>query len=217
MPIDSGYRENLLAVSSMSRIVYKQIVTKFYSPPTCCTKWNNSFPELMNRWQLIFRIPFISLRETKLQYFQYRFLHRILGTNELRHRMKIIESPCCTFCGDQTETIDHLFWECQVTSSFILDVEQCILGRQFFFTKEDIFFGYKLLLKHPYNFLIFHMKYYIFGKKIKEDIPLFDEFLYKFKFHIKVEKHISNQINSRKGLSFKEYVEAFSECPMLFD
>lgn len=33
MPIDSGYRENLIAVSSMSRIVYKQIVTKLYSAP----------------------------------------------------------------------------------------------------------------------------------------------------------------------------------------
>lgn len=46
------------------------------------------------------------------------------------------------------------------------------------------------------------MKYYIFGKKISEDIPLFDEFLYKFKFPTKVEKHISNQISSRKGLSY---------------
>ena len=209
--------ESILNVPNMSRVIYQQIISTVYTVPTSCSKWNLSFPDIAESWNIIFRIPFTSVRESKIQYFQYRFLHRALGTNSLCHRMNLIENPSCTFCGNQNETLDHLFWECGITSNFILDVEQRFLGRQFVFTKQDIFFGYTLLLKHPYNFLIFYMKYYIFEKKINKGNPLIDEFLNKFKFHFRVEKYISEQKSSRKGLNMNEFKEAFSELPFLFN
>lgn len=200
-----------------SRVIYRHMITKIYSPPTSLSKWNQTFPGVNDEWSTIFRIPFLSLRETKLQYFQFRFLHRILGTNVLRHRMKLTHSPSCTFCGEHNETIEHLFWDCRLTSSFLLDVEQIMLGQQFFFSKEDFFFGYKFLPRHPYNFLIFYMKYYIFAKKLNESIPTVNEFLYKFKFHINVEKYILGNRMYRKGLTLEDYKSAFTNYPGLFD
>lgn len=123
--------EGIFSVPNMSRVIYRQIISTVCTVPTSCFKWNLNFSDIVDRWNIIFRIPFTSVHKSKIQYFQFRFLHRILGTNSLLHRMNLAENPSCTFCENHDETIDHLFWECGVTSGFILDVEQMFLGRQF--------------------------------------------------------------------------------------
>lgn len=42
----------------------------------------------------------------------------IVFTNELLFRLKMIESPLCTFCKQEIESIEHLFFYCNVTKSF---------------------------------------------------------------------------------------------------
>ena len=100
---------------------------------------------------IFFMIPFTSLNEYKIKYFQYRFINRILGTHYYLFRRNMNDNPLCTFCKNNNETIEHLFWECEVTSNFLLDIEQTFFGEQFRLFKQDLFFGYKLLIKHPYN------------------------------------------------------------------
>ena len=39
-----------------------------------------------------------------------------------------------------------------MVSSFILDEERSILKKQFFFSKQDVFFGVSQGEKHPFNF-----------------------------------------------------------------
>ena len=157
----------------------------------------------------------MSLRESKVKYFQYRFLQRILGTNVFLNRINVKPDPLCTFCAEHNETISHLFWDCSVTSNFILDIEQSVFGQQFVFSKQDIFFGYKLLIKHPNNLLIFHLKQYIFNKKVNTSKPEKNDFLYKFKFILQVEKYLSNQ--NRKCIPYDAYKKAFGHCVLLFN
>ena len=52
------------------------------------------------------------MKETKLQYFQYKLLHRILPTNTFLFRIGYKNTPNCCFCNIQNETIEHLFYEC---------------------------------------------------------------------------------------------------------
>lgn len=186
--IKNNFVENICNTPFLSRVIYKHTVNKITLPPTSVGKWDKQFSTLGDRWTIIFQTPFKSVSESKIQYFQYRFLNRILATNKYLHTINIKDSPLCTFCETHIETIEHLFWECGITSRFILDVEQLILKQQFTFSKQDIFFGYKLLLKHPYNLLIYHLKYYIFNKKLDNKIPDKTEFLFKFKFVLSVEK-----------------------------
>ena len=49
---------------------------------------------------------------TKLRSFQYRLLQRGLVTNINLHKWKLIDNPKCTFCGEETETMTHLFYTC---------------------------------------------------------------------------------------------------------
>ena len=199
----------------LSRYVYRHLIQTVAKPPVAFTKWNDVFQFSQSQWQTICKIPFASCKESKIRYFQYRFIHRILGTNSRLCRMNIVGSPLCTFCNEQNESIEHLFWDCNITSTFLLDVEQCILGRQFIFSKEDIFFGYKFSLRHPYNFLIFHLKFYLFNKKLNFQLPNLNEFLYKFKFSIQVEKKIGNS-KVCHTISYDTLHSAFRNCLPLF-
>lgn len=37
--------------------------------------------------------------------------------------MKKTDCPMCTFCQKEDETIEHLFWSCNIAASFVFDVE----------------------------------------------------------------------------------------------
>ena len=155
---DNGYVFQI-DVTNLSKVIYRQLVQSCLSPPISVEKWNNIFTITEYQWGNIFGAIFASVGETKIQYLQFRFIHRILGTNKLLNRMKLTDNPLCSFCGLSEESIEHLFWDCDISANFILDVEQRVLGSQFILSKSDIIFCYKFWLKHPYNFLIFHMKY----------------------------------------------------------
>jgi len=49
-----------------------------------------------------------------LRWFQLRILHNILATNNFLYKIKILNSEKCTFCNNFRETIDHLFWKCEI-------------------------------------------------------------------------------------------------------
>ena len=125
-----------------SRGIYRRLVNSIVKVPLCLHRWNTDFNFNENQWTNIFSAPFCSVSETKIQYFQYRCIQRIVGVNSSLFKMKLVNSPSCTFCGLHEESITHLFWECQFTSKFILDVELAILGSQFVFSISDILFSY---------------------------------------------------------------------------
>ena len=93
----------------LSRYIYRHYIKTVATPPVAFSKWNDVFQFSESQWQTICKIPFASCKESKIRYFQYRFIHRILGTNSRLYRMNIVDSPLCTFCNEQNESIEHLF------------------------------------------------------------------------------------------------------------
>ena len=55
-----------------------------------------------------------------LRWFQTTINHRILTINKLFFHM--IDSPKCSFCGNDDETIDPLLWKCSKTQLFIQEM-----------------------------------------------------------------------------------------------
>lgn len=99
-------------------------------------------------------------------FFQFRLIHRVLGTNGLLFLMNLIDSPLCSICQKEGGTLDEIYSHGNVIliRLVLLDVEETgfFLKRQFIFSKEDIFFCFNRLRNHQFNFLIFHLNYYIF-------------------------------------------------------
>ena len=72
-------------------------------------------------------------------------------------------------------------------------MERRLLNEHFFFSQDNIFFGFHQKDYSPYNFLILHMKYNIYVCS-RQNVQLDREiFLYKFKFAVKVLQHCKNR------------------------
>ena len=200
--------DRLVSQTGVSQWVYRKLISKIMVPPTALIKWNYDFST--DDWSKIFCNASHSVKDAKLHYFQFRFLHRILGTNHRLFIMKIKDNPNCTFCMTYEETIEHLFWDCVIVSSFLLDVETMFLGTCFALSKEDYFFGYKKLLKHPYNFLIYHTKFYVFHCKVENKRPCIKEFERKFRFALDVEKCSGNRRIGKRYFTYDELINALN-------
>ena len=81
-------------------------------------------------WENTYRLPFpffslfspFSTTETKLRVFQFMFLHRRIATNDFLFKIGLKQADSCSFCGEFTETLAHLFWYCSYTQKFWKDI-----------------------------------------------------------------------------------------------
>ena len=90
-----------------------------YIRPKSELKWEEdlNFERDNNWWQKQNHLDKVMTNDINLRWFQYRIVHRILGTNSFLNRIGILESGLCTFCNEQSETILHLFWTCNRVSA----------------------------------------------------------------------------------------------------
>lgn len=68
-------------------------------------------------WAEIYLRPFKSVRETRLQSFQFRLAHRLITCNRLLFRYKIKQADTCAFC-EGVDTLEHFFYQCPVSRRF---------------------------------------------------------------------------------------------------
>ena len=115
--------------------------------------------------------------ESSLRSFQYKILN-ILYLNEKLFKFKIADSPLCSLCKTENESMLHLFCECAVTSN-LLEQFKLWVSDIFHFGKIDIdpqiiIFG-AWNLKTPDFILINHMillfKRYIYLRRQDRRVP----------------------------------------------
>ena len=58
--------------------------------------------------KFVFDLSFYLTKDSKLQWFQFKIVHRIIGTNHLLSKMGLNENDYCSFCNQSPETIAHL-------------------------------------------------------------------------------------------------------------
>ena len=61
-------------------------------------------------------------RNSYLQSFHFKILSRIVATNRYLLTIGLSESAQCSFCQEAVETLEHLFWACQHSQSFIQNI-----------------------------------------------------------------------------------------------
>ena len=65
-------------------------------------------------WSLVYTLPTIN---TSTHIVQYKILNNILYLNNRLYKMTIAESPSCSLCGNDIETILHFFCHCGITQN----------------------------------------------------------------------------------------------------
>ena len=116
-------------------------------------------------WSFIYCIPFSVTKDTKLQDFQYKLIHRILIPNSFLYKCGLKETELCTFCTETKKNLVHIFWECNYVWNFWLAIGNFlkICGVSLPFNAKDIILG---LTEHSsaqgtINNVLIILKYYI--------------------------------------------------------
>ena len=102
-----------------SKKVYSSLISNINATPTAQKYYEDKF-HLQGTfiWPLAYQLPFLCSLETKLREFQYKILNHILFTNSLLYKIKMVDSPLCSFCSMQDETTEHLFFHCDKVRLF---------------------------------------------------------------------------------------------------
>ena len=170
------------------------------------TKWNFDLDiNLQNHeWNEIYKTCFKSISDNYLIWFQYKILNRILGTQYLMCKMRIVNDPSCRLCNDNVETLKHLFCECQYVHTLWENIQLWIktkTGIEITLNNSNIILGYinQDETNKPLNMVLLRTKSYIFWcarqRKIPNIIDLqrnikktYDEQISLFTINQKIEK-----------------------------
>ena len=136
-------------------------------------KWADELKLDSGDWCKLINIMYSCTIDTKLRSFQYRLAHRIIYLNKMLYIMKLSDTPLCTYCNLEDETIEHLFWQCNVIKQYLIEALDWLCSIQ-------------LLSRHPIkvdsllgdstasglqNMLCFALKRFIYISRIKHNLP----------------------------------------------
>ncbi len=68
-------------------------------------------------WKRIFNLPFSTTRDTNIQSFQFRIIHKIIPCNKWLHTIKINNNAVCNFC-DEDDDMLFFFINCKKLKNF---------------------------------------------------------------------------------------------------
>ena len=155
--------------------MYKLLIKKTITPKAQIKFSKLGLGNSPNQWKKHYSLTQTITTDTTLIWYQYQILHRILATKELLYKMKYVDSDLCDFCNQDTETIEHLLYECDIVKVLWRDTERWIkntTGQNTTFTKNTIIFGMENDKDNTVpNWLILNIKYEIFKSKQQKRKP----------------------------------------------
>ena len=86
--------------------------------PNNAKKLTQSFNLTEEELKLAFALPHKIVYEPYVKAFQYKILNSILYTNRKLFKIGYSEHDKCTFCDNESETLDHLFFYCSFSNIF---------------------------------------------------------------------------------------------------
>lgn len=189
---------NLLVSSRKPKFVYKCCIDKIvHIPLQKFLQWEQVLNVEIVDFSKYFGIAKKSCKDSYLYNFQYKFLHRLIATNSFLYKIKMKESKLCSFCQYEEETIEHLFYDCNVSMCFwnVFIEKLKLVFKNVIFDKKCLFLGFSnepILL----NLLVFIAKRYIYKCKLNETKPNINELICKIKTYKSYEEYIARKNNT---------------------
>ena len=182
------------------------ILSKKLTMDTECTskhKWEQELHQTLNEqsWKSVFNIAFNTINNNYHKYFQYKIIHRTLGTNYLLSKMNISNSASCRLCFQEDETNLHLFAKCKFSKTLWSDISNWLklnYNITIEFDERTVILGYILNnnIKLQINTIIITAKKYIFHTAQTNTLPIFSIFKKKLRYIYFEEKALA-EINSK--------------------
>ena len=93
---------------AVSKTIYVEVRRKFEKAPTAQARFTDQFFNSPLDWKAIYKLPLKVAMDTKTREFQYKILNKYLPTNSFLYKNGLKPSPLCTFCDEESETLEHL-------------------------------------------------------------------------------------------------------------
>jgi len=172
----------------------------------------------LGEWTKIYSLPFKVTLDTKLRAFQYRFLNHILYANDELFAFKIADSLYCTFCKNEVESPEHLFFFCKVVDMFWKEVLSWIAlysNEVMDISFSDVFFG-KFNVNKDFMIIsriLLLAKFFIYRCKLAKKKPSLDVFKAKLKATYKLEPYVArkNDVLSRHYVKWDAFISILSK------
>ena len=167
-------------IKSVSSTVYRQLNEKDLYQESIA-KWQKAGIEL-SKEQLARAVTglYIITNVSRLRSFQFCLLHKAITTNIHLVHYKLLDTNVCTFCQRSPETLEHLFYSCEIVRDFWSKVFELFQSQ----INEIIEISFKKLLLNNItadlkllpNFLILLRKHFIYVKRCEKKNLSFENF-----------------------------------------
>ena len=203
---------------SSSRYIYEKNVWRGTCfPEQLAPKWGRELGDLdINDDTLYnsFKKLYAASVSTRVRYFQFKLIHRILGNNEKLFRWGIKSNNMCDLCDNDVETYVHLFCDCPKVKPFWRDVQIWILnetGASVDLSSKEILLGTPETLPPIYDLFNMIAKMYIYSCKINNSQPSIQGFTNRLMNIKQTEKYIAVKNNKLKQFNEKWFIEDITD------
>jgi len=137
-------------------------------------------------WQVVFNRIYVCTKSSKLQEFQFKFLHNILVNHHYLYKWKLSQSNLCVMCKNEIETLDHMTWECKHIKTFWKDFISFVQNIfHITLAKEDVYLGLENKLLSMITIIA---KQYVYNCMRYEVSPSFRICFNKILYIMKIEE-----------------------------
>lgn len=147
-------------------------------------------------------------RDTKLQAFQYKLIHRVIPCNKYLTNIRIKQDETCSYC-DSSDTLQHFFYACPPVNNLWDTLSSWLannLDIHITFNAKMILFGLPRTadMALVLNYLILFTKFYIYRQRLFHQNKLeILHVLHELRLRLRVEKYINTREN--KPGKFKKW------------
>jgi hypothetical protein len=195
----------ILSINKGSQCYYRTLMNNS-SRPKCCSKWEDKLGNNNINWKICF-YKISKIQDIKMKWFQLRITHRIIGTNIVLKNMGISQSEFCTFCTEDRESINHLFWQCRYIQTFWHDFnelinEKCENAININVSETFIILGHdsNIACDDTFYFIVLFAKQYLYHCRMNAIFPNIGVFRRKLANRFKIEVY-----NAKVNCLFPEF------------
>ena len=150
-------------------------------------------------WSFFFSLPLVITEDPIFRAFQYRLLHRILGTNTLLMKFRYSETK---------ETYIHLFFECRYVRTFwlfLLQKLEEVCKIRFHPISSRIVLGVKYhVFKDILNTCILMLKRYVYLCRVRFTVPSVAEAIEWLRNYYRIDMVSMSLCSTNKAIKIKE-------------
>ena len=196
-------KAKMCAVDKLSsKVIYRIIISNISSVPTA-QNYFEKFTITHSDWSSIYLLPRKITVDSYSRMFQYKILNNILFLNSKLFHSNLVDSPLCSLCLIDNETVEHLFAKCTVTVSLWTALKNKLSKNLILedLSPQSAFFGFRYENADDYliiNHILLIFKIFLFKYRIKK--PTLDMFFLKISNYEKLERQLC--LTSQKHFEF---------------